>query len=194
MATGAGIGIAAAPAGLGSLIFRMEVDGFEPIRVSLSRFGERIRDFRPFWIEYFAPAFYRDVHRNFETQGGFIEGGWKPLSPAYARWKAQHYPGKTILRRTDALFRSLQLTGSTPGPDGIFEPDARSLVLGTAVAYARYLQRGTDRMVARPFLFIGRQARSTFGRLLHRFAVDQADEAGFNVAAARARGVTSGLL
>jgi phage gpG-like protein len=204
MAVGGGMTIGAAPPGLGSLMFRMEVAGFEPVRVSLQRFGQRIQDFRPFWIEYFAPAFYRDLQRNFELEGRYV-GGWAPLSPAYKAWKDQHYPGKTILRRTDALFRSLTFDGHTVGPRGIFLPEERRLVLGTSVEYAEYHQlpgdfrsrgllRALRSRVTRRFLFLPPKAASTFGRLLHAFAVDQADEEGLRVASARARGVTSGLL
>jgi phage gpG-like protein len=190
MAVGGGFGISAA-AGVGSLVFRMEVAGFEPVAVALSRFGASIQDFKPFWIEYFAPTFYRDVRRNFELEGSYV-GGWAPLSPAYRAWKSEHYPGKTILRRTDALFRSLQFDGGQVGQGGIFQADTRALVLGTSIAYAAYHQlptsyrsRGLLRAarlgVARRFLFLPRQAGSTFGRLLHAFAVDQADEAGLTV-------------
>jgi len=42
----------------------------------------------------------------FESQGSGRHGRWKKLSKRYARWKAQKYPGKTILKRTDKLFRS----------------------------------------------------------------------------------------
>lgn len=193
MAVGGGFSIGAAPAGLGSLLFRMEVEGFEPVKVSLSRLGDRISDFKPFWVEYFAPAFYRSIARNFETEGSYV-GGWAALTEPYRTWKAQHFPGKTILRRTDALFRSLQYDTGRVGHRGIFLPDARSLVLGTSVHYASYLQQGTPRMVKRPFLFLGAQARSTFGRALHRFAVDQAEDAGFTVAASRASSTGGGLL
>jgi hypothetical protein len=204
MAVAGGMTIDTAPSGLGSLIFRMEVAGFEPVRVSLQRFGQRIRDFRPFWIEYFAPAYSRLLQRNFETEGEMV-GGWAPLSPAYAAWKAAHYPGKTILRRTDALFRSLNFERGQPGPGGIFIAEARSLVVGTSVPYAQYHQtpgsfrsrgllRALRSRVARRFLFVPTQGGSTFGRLLHAFVVDQADAEGLRVASARARGVTSGLL
>jgi len=203
MAVGAGMSIVTAPAGLGSLMFRMEVSGFQPVMVSLSRFGERIKDFRPFWLEYFAPSFYRDIKRNFELEGSYV-GGWAPLSPGYAAWKQAHYPGRTILRRTDALFQSLTFEHGQVGPRGIFLPGERSLVLGTSVPYAQYHQtpgsfrsRGLLRVLrqraARRFLFIPQRAASTFGRLLHAFAVDQADQEGLRVAVARAH-PSSGLL
>ncbi|HYE86258.1 MAG TPA: phage virion morphogenesis protein [Vicinamibacterales bacterium] len=201
---GGGMTIDAAAPGVGSLVFRMQVSGYEPVSVALSRFGDRIKDFRPFWIEYFAPSFYRSIQRNFELEGQAV-GGWAPLSPAYKAWKDQHYPGKTILRRTDALFRSLTFDGRGAGPRGIFLPDQRQLVLGTSVAYAQYHQfagafrsrgllRALRQRMPRRFLFVPQRAASTFGRLLHAFAVDQADDVGLRVAAARARGVSSGLL
>lgn len=191
-AVGGGFGISSAPAGLGSLMLRMEVAGFEPVAVSLSRFGEAIEDFRPFWTRYFAPAFYRLVQRNFETEGSLV-GGWAPLSPQYAAWKQRHYPGKTILRRTDALFHSMSYRGAGHvGPQGIFIAESRALVLGTGVPYAIYHQlpgvfrsrgllRSMRTRIARRFLFLPQRADSTFGRLLHAFAVDAAKQSGLTI-------------
>lgn len=80
--------------------------------------------------------------RQFATQGGF-SGGWRPLSPRYAEWKAHHYPGKTILRRTDDLWRSL-----TEGPDiAIIEPGY--MILGTSVEYAQAHQEGAGHLPRR---------------------------------------------
>src|ERR1051325_6389958 len=42
--------------------------------------------------------------RRFEQEGP----GWLELKPATVAYKATHFPGKTILRRTDALFLSFQ--------------------------------------------------------------------------------------
>lgn len=194
--------VTAASPGLGTLIFRMEVSGFEPVAISLAQWGERLKDFRPFWIDYFAPSFYRNLQRNFELEGSYV-GGWAPLSPGYAAWKQAHYPGKTILRRTDALFRSLSFENGHVGPRGIFLPGERALVLGTSVDYAQFHQtpgsfrsRGLLRVlrqgIARRFLFLPKRG-STFGRLLQAFAHEQADIAGIRVAKARAT-PSSGLL
>lgn len=187
---GGGFAIGAAPAGLGTLMFRMQLAGFDEVKVSLSRFGERIKNFKPFWLDYVAPTLYRDIRRNFETQGSYV-GGWRPLDPGYASWKAKHYPGKTILRRTDALFRSLSFDGSQAGAGGIFVADETTLVVGTSIPYAQYHQFGDK---ARRFLFLPKQARSIYGRLLHAFAIDQADQEGLHVAVARARSTGGGLL
>lgn len=91
-------------------------------------------DLRPAW-EVLRGRFTRLEARQFAGEGRY-SGGWSPLSPRYAAWKAKHYPGKTILRRTDELWRSL-----TEGPEvAVIEPSY--MVLGTAVDYAWYHQQG----------------------------------------------------
>lgn len=108
---------------------------------TLEAIDERIVDMRPAW-EALQARFLRVERRQFESQGRY-SGGWAPLSPRYAAWKARHYPGKTILRRTDDLFRSL-----TEGPEvAVLEPGY--MVLGTAVEYAEYHQQGAGRLPRR---------------------------------------------
>lgn len=75
----------------------------------------------------------------FTTQGGSgASGRWEPLSPTYARAKARQFPGRTILERSGRLRASLQVETS----DSIIESSVRRLVLGSAVPYARFPQRG----------------------------------------------------
>lgn len=168
-------GIGRTPFGVG---FGFEIEGFERVQVSLQRFGESIRDWRPFWRDYFAPWFYRQIERNFELEGR-LAGGWAPLEERYAAWKAAHFPGKTILRRTDRLFNSLRFEGGQPGPEGIFRDGHESLEVGTSVPYAIYHQRGAvlaqrfisaAKLPRRPFLFLAPSMRSTIGRLMHTWS------------------------
>ena len=42
------------------------------------------------------------VAQQFATEGRRA-GGWPPLSPRYAAWKARHYPGRPILVLTGAM-------------------------------------------------------------------------------------------
>jgi hypothetical protein len=42
----------------------------------------------------------------FKAQGRGAHGKWKALSSAYAEWKQRHFPGKSILRRTDRLYNA----------------------------------------------------------------------------------------
>lgn len=166
--------------------FSLALEGFDSVTVAVSRFGENIRDWRPFWRDYFAPDFYGRIARNFELEGK-LAGGWQPLESRYAAWKAAHYPGKTILRRTDRLFNSISWTGDGPGPEGIFRADPSSLELGTSVPYAKWHQLGAvlhQRFISaatlprRPFLFLVPGMRSTIGRLLHAWAFDRMRAAG----------------
>ena len=42
-----------------------------------------------------------------------LRGQYKPLSEPYGSWKAKHFPGKTILRRTDRLYRKATTRNAT---------------------------------------------------------------------------------
>jgi phage gpG-like protein len=162
----------------------IDIPGRERVSVGLSRWGHALTDWRPFFREYVAPAFFDLVRFNVEKQGRLV-GGWAALSPAYAAWKARHYPGKTILRRTDRLYGSLAFANGQPGPEGVFRtPSLTTAEMGTAVPYARFHQQGTDRpMPARPVLFLEKGASQNYGRLMHRFVVDQRVAAGLKGAA-----------
>lgn len=177
----------------GKAVLTLAMPGYEPVMVSLSRWQEYLADLREFWVHYFAPAFYRQLERNFETQGSYV-GGWQALSPRYQAWKDRVRPGHGILSFSGALQRSLTWLGSAPGSGGIFVPERQYVVLGTSVPYGQYHQLGGSRLPRRSFLFPGQNAGSTFGRLLHRYAVDMAGEAGLRAASARARNITGGGL
>ncbi len=160
---------------------QLSIDGEQVVDVALSRWRTGLDDLREFFVRYLAPKLYRDIEDNFDAEGGLSDspGQWAPLSPAYAAWKAKHYPGRGILVRTGALKRSLTLTGERPGPDGIFEASRAALVFGTRIRYARHHQRPSgSRPPRRRILFFLRGASETFGRLLHAYSVDQAKAAG----------------
>lgn len=107
--------------------------GEEQVARTLDRLADRAEDLTPAW-EVLRQRFLRVELRQFASEGRY-SGGWAPLSPRYAAWKARHYPGKTILRRTDELWRSL-----TVGPEiAILRPT--EMTLGTAVPYAIHHQR-----------------------------------------------------
>lgn len=60
-------------------------------------------DLREFWDGWASPVIIEEIARIFVTEG---YGSWPSLSPKYAAYKGKHYPGKTILRRTDAYFKA----------------------------------------------------------------------------------------
>jgi hypothetical protein len=165
-------------------VFRLQfsIDGEDLVDVALPRLKQDLSDLRQFWIRYVAPKLYRDIQDNFESRGTLADPsgvGWAPLSPAYARWKAKHYPGAPILVRRGDLKRSLTFDGSRPGPEGLFEASRDALVFGTRIRHAKYHQRPTgSRPPRRRILFLMRGASETFGRLLHAYTMASAKAAG----------------
>lgn len=172
-------------AGLVRLTFAIE--GYERVSVGLSRWARQIRDFRPFWRQYVAPWFFAALVKHFHNQG-ILVGGWRPLSPRYAAWKARRYPGKTILRRTDRLIRSLTWSGGvvvqgagyggSVGPEGVFLAEETGAAFGTRVPYAHAHHYGAGRLPQRRILHLPPGASRTLGRMLHRWAHAQATALG----------------
>jgi phage gpG-like protein len=137
----------------GKLAVTIEIEGDDDVKLGLSRAADAISDWTDFWIENFAPKFYGDIEKNFQTEGSLV-GGWPALSPSYAKWKDAHYPGQPIMRLTDALYRSLTFDGHNAGPQGIFNPTHDGLDIGTQVPYAARHQDG-DGVPQRQIAFIG---------------------------------------
>jgi hypothetical protein len=129
----------------------IDLEGDEEARRNLQRLLYALTDLRPFW-PLVIPLFIGWMRRQFETEGAFAGAPWAQLSPAYAAWKAQHYPLRGILvaegdlraaaskpkRRTTAT--QLTLTIDWAAEKG--EP----VNLG-------WHQAGTFTMPARPLLF-----------------------------------------
>lgn len=84
---------------------------------------------------------------NFATNGLPV-GGWSPLDPKYAAWKAGTFPGRPTMVRSGALFQSLTTLRGAPNVVGNMEA-----TFGTSVRYARFHQDGTFRMPKRRVLF-----------------------------------------
>lgn len=145
-----------------------------PVRFTLSFWGEhqldrtleRIefagQDATPAW-EVMAGQFLTAERRQFASEGAFASGGWAPLKPNYAEWKARHFPGKTILRRTDDLWRSL-----TQGPAiRILEPTF--MVLGSDVDYGAHHQHGGPNLPRRRPVELTETMRREWVRILQRY-------------------------
>lgn len=120
----------------------------ERISAAFERTGDELADFSKHVFPRLTPLFEAESRRQFDAQGGGPRGGWAALSPGYARWKEEHYPGKTILRRTDALYQALTESSS------VFAERVMSgeqFDFGTrGVEYASFHQLGTGSMVDRP--------------------------------------------
>ncbi len=142
-------------------------------RLQLSFYGDRqldrtlakfnaAKDMRPAW-QSLAARFTRMEAKQFGSQGGFGSGGWAPLSPRYAAWKAKHYPGKGILVRTGELRRSL-----TQRPLGTEVLEKSFMVIGSNVEYGAHHQRGGGLPRRRPVEFPDAERRA-WVKVMHRF-------------------------
>lgn len=159
------------------------IDGDDVVSVALGRWRHQLFDLTEYWLAYAAPRLSADVRDNVEQQGA-PSGGWAPLSPSYAAWKAKHYPNRGLLVRTERLKRSLRFVArpgfiAEPGPDTIVEAGPRTFVFGTRVPYARHHQRPTgSRPPRRRVLFLPPNASTSYGKLLHAYAVSVAARSG----------------
>lgn len=145
---------------------RMTFDfyGDQQVDRTLERFQLGAEDATPAW-EKMAERFLRLEKRQFATEGAYASGGWAPLSPRYAAWKAVHYPGKPILRRTDDLWRSL-----TVGP-AIRYIAPHQMILGSDVDYGAYHQRGGPNLPRRRPVELPEAERREWVKILQRFLV-----------------------
>jgi phage gpG-like protein len=116
-------------------------------------------------FELIAEDFLLAEREQFASEGAAASGGWPALSEGYAAWKAAHFPGQTILRRTDELYRSL-----TEGPEiRVIEPHL--MILGSAVPYGRFHQEGTDRMPQRRPVELTELRRRQWVKMLQRWII-----------------------
>ncbi len=114
-----------------------------------------------------ADEFFESMANVFSAEGAFEERSrWQELSPAYAKWKARHFPGRKILERTGRMKRSLTTKG---GPDNVLEITPKSLSVGTRVPYAMYHQKGTSRMPMRKIIELTNAQKRRWVRIMHTY-------------------------
>jgi phage gpG-like protein len=106
----------------------------------------RSQDFRPV-LRWAKQELEKSNAANF-TSSGLPVGGWSPLKPRYAAWKATNFPGSSILVQTGKLFRSLSNLNGSPNYIGL-----SSAEFGTNVEYAKFHQYGTTKMAKRQIVF-----------------------------------------
>ena len=151
-----------------------EVDGDVQLSRSFSRWADDVKDLKGAF-EQIAKDFHQVVEKKqFESQGSYGSGGWVPLNPAYAEWKARNFPGKSIMVLSGLLKESL--LGDNPWSIKDIQP--LEMRLGTRLKYAVYHQRGTRKTPRRPVVELTESDKTRWTKIIHRQLVDQAKEAG----------------
>ena len=134
----------------------------------LERLHDRLRHLRPFFESDIVPILQAEVRDVFLTEG---QGTWPALSPAYAAEKAVRYPGKGILRASDAYFHAA--TGSGAGALEVVSDQRVRVGVRTGAFFGGYPavhEEGSDRVPARPvFALAARQARPRIVRAFRSY-------------------------
>ncbi len=142
---------------------RFEFFGEQQVDRRLEGFEARSRDMRPAWDEL-RDRFVAYEEDWFASEG---RGGWAPLSPDYARWKATHFPGEPILRREHTLYDSLM------GPDVDVREPAFAM-FGTSDPVAAYHQRGDgNHLPIRRVIDVDDTERAEWARVVQRHLVEE---------------------
>lgn len=153
-----------------ALRFTLQVEGEAQIDRALTRFADHVSDLRPAW-----PAVVQVIRshatKQFATEGSYGPGGgWKALSPKYAKRKAKKWPGRPILEASGQMKRSL--VGHTT--DSILNYQPLSFGYGTKRGYASYHQKGTPRMPQRKIIDLTETDKRDVTRAIQRELVRQA--------------------
>lgn len=119
------------------------------VQSAIERAGDEIADFQKYLWPRVTEAFERDMRRQFAEEGsGPGRGKWADLSPAYAKWKEQHFPGQPILQRTGDMQRALT---DSADPHAMRTTQVDRFEFGTVgLPYASFHQLGTQLMPDRP--------------------------------------------
>jgi phage gpG-like protein len=154
------------------LRFTAQIQGEVIIDRAFNRVEQEITDFRNFWPGVIT-TFYEIENEQFLTEGASgASGKWAPLSPAYKLFKEREFPGKTILRREDALYESMT------GPDAldsVLRPEKEELLIGSAVPYALFHQK------SRPIISLTEEQKRRFMKSIQQRLVEFTRSTGFQV-------------
>jgi phage gpG-like protein len=154
------------------LRFTAQIQGEVIIDRAFNRVEQEITDFRNFWPGVIT-TFYEIENEQFLTEGASgASGKWAPLSPAYKLFKEREFPGKTILRREDALYESIT------GPDAldsVLRPEKEELLIGSALPYALFHQK------SRPIISLTEEQKRRFIKSIQQRLVEFTRSTGFEV-------------
>ena len=105
------------------------------------------------------------ARRSFESQGSSSGLAWPQLSEPYRTWKAKKYPGKTILRRKDRMYRSFTTKRFGVG-FGSRTSAGFNYMYGSTVEYAKYHHEGRSPLPQRRVLqYTSQQLRGVTGAI-----------------------------
>lgn len=143
---------------------RLDFDFYGDTQLSrtLARVTEDLSDLTPAWEEM-ADSLLAAEQAQFSTEGGYASGGWSPLSPRYAAWKAKHYPGQPIMVATGDLRADL-----TSRPFGIESIEPHQMAIGSDNEVGGYHQRGDGNNPQRRVVELTESTRAEWVKIAQR--------------------------
>lgn len=125
----------------GGFSLSITTEGEQVVNRVLMRFASNLATPRDA-LEEVGVIMRESVERQFETEGGYASGGWKPLTPAHVAYKARHGLDPHILRATDRLMASLTRKADS---DHIERHEGDALIFGSRVPYGIFHQSSQPR-------------------------------------------------
>ncbi len=151
--------------------FTLDVAGEEQLVRGFSRLADEFKDLsEPF--RAIVQDFKAIEAKQFKSEGSYGGSGWQALSPRYAAWKEQNYPGRPIMVLSGLLMDSLT------GENSYFVQEIRplQLTMGTQVPWAIYHQQGTSRMPQRKLVNLTEADRARMMKTIHTWMVRSIDQ------------------
>lgn len=145
-----------------------QFENLDKVSGSLGSVEKSLDSLKPLW-EQFGKEFYAEETALFDAQP------WAPLSPAYAKQKAELVGSKPILRFTDHLFQSFTRQGAESNVHRVNDLDAE---FGSSDPKAMFHFFGTSRMPSRPPLAEPNEER--YATIAGEYVGELMKSAGFN--------------
>lgn len=106
------------------------------------------------------------INAQFLTQGNFFHYPWPDLKPEYGKWKAKKFPGQSMLRRSNKLFKAAINDGSDGTVQTLTYTSIAYGINSDKIKYAKYHQIGTKKMKKRPFLGITQDQKNLWKQMI----------------------------
>lgn len=147
------------------------VDNDKAFRNALNKAIKQVDDLR-FPMGEISRDIFKTTKQNFTLKG---DGRYPSLSDKYAKYKKSINPNAPILVFSGRLRDSVTGTGSD---ETIRNIGKQSLVQGTKVPYASFIQSGTRKMPERKFLFIDDAQKIRLTRIISDFVASKLEVLG----------------
>lgn len=158
----------------GTFKLRFSIDGDVPYSRAFTLYAHEAADLSD-PLSDIADDLIKQIGQQFLSEGAYGLGErWHPLSPAYAAWKEQHFPGRPLLVRTGAM-RALMLDRERTVR--VFKDRLLYLVEGIDAeghdigARAWWHQTGAGHNPTRKIVAIPSAGRRGWDRILHEWII-----------------------